>query len=249
MDERLLAIAAAQPYPLAFATLSGAHLYGFDSPDSDFDIRGVHVLPLAELLGLATGPETVEAAELAGGLELDLVTHELRKFCLLMLKKNGYVLEQLYSPLVVATSPLHEELKAIGARCLTRHHWHHYAGFAQTQWKLFNKEQPRRAKPLLYVIRILLAGIHLMRTGEIEANLPRLNQHFGLGYVPDLIERKRLGPEHGALGEADLAFFEAEVARLHAELEQAASRTALPDEAAGRADLHELLVRARLAGA
>lgn len=248
MDERLLPIAASQPYPLAFATLSGAHLYGFDSPDSDFDIRGVHVLPPAELLGLKLGPETIEVSELTGGLELDLVTHELRKFCLLMLKKNGYVLEQLHSPLVVATSPLHEELKAIGARCVTRHHWHHYAGFAQTQWKLFNKDQPRRAKPLLYVIRILLAGIHLMRTGEIEANLPRLNERFGLGYVPELIERKRLGAEHGTLGEADLAFFEAEVARLHAELAEAAARTALPDEAAGRDELHELLVRTRLAG-
>ncbi|HEY1011377.1 MAG TPA: nucleotidyltransferase domain-containing protein, partial [Herpetosiphonaceae bacterium] len=78
MDERLLPIAASQPYPLAFATLSGAHLYGFDSPDSDFDIRGVHVLPPAELLGLKLGPETIEVSELTGGLELDLVTHELR---------------------------------------------------------------------------------------------------------------------------------------------------------------------------
>ena len=29
-------IVAAQPYPLLFATISGAHLYGFPSPDSDF---------------------------------------------------------------------------------------------------------------------------------------------------------------------------------------------------------------------
>ena len=30
------------PYPLVFATVSGAHLYGFASPDSDWDLRGVH---------------------------------------------------------------------------------------------------------------------------------------------------------------------------------------------------------------
>jgi hypothetical protein len=40
-------IVAAQPYPLLFATFSGAHLYGFPSPDSDFDPLGAHVLPLS----------------------------------------------------------------------------------------------------------------------------------------------------------------------------------------------------------
>src|SRR4051812_26625750 len=47
-----------QPYPLLFATVSGAHLYGFPSRDSDVDLRGVHVLPAAEVVGLRTGPET-----------------------------------------------------------------------------------------------------------------------------------------------------------------------------------------------
>lgn len=41
IDERLKREAAAQPYRLLFATISGAHLYGFPSPDSDFDLRGV----------------------------------------------------------------------------------------------------------------------------------------------------------------------------------------------------------------
>jgi predicted nucleotidyltransferase len=40
--ELLKAEAAAHPYPLLFATISGAHLYGFPSADSDFDLRGVH---------------------------------------------------------------------------------------------------------------------------------------------------------------------------------------------------------------
>ena len=43
IDPRLKKIATNQPYPLLFATLSGAHLYGFPSPDSDFDLRGVHL--------------------------------------------------------------------------------------------------------------------------------------------------------------------------------------------------------------
>ena len=40
-DAVLKRIVASQPYPLLFATIRGAHLYGFPSPDSDFDLRGV----------------------------------------------------------------------------------------------------------------------------------------------------------------------------------------------------------------
>ena len=40
----------------------------------------------------------------------------------------------------------------------------------------------RRVKPLLYVYRVLLTGIHLMRTGEVEANLPILNEEFRLPF-------------------------------------------------------------------
>src|SRR5258706_8802904 len=60
IDPRLHRIVAAQPYPLLFATISGAHLYGFPSPDSDFDLRGAHVLPLEKVVGLEVRDETVE---------------------------------------------------------------------------------------------------------------------------------------------------------------------------------------------
>lgn len=98
------------PYPLLFATISGAHLYGFPSQDSDYDLRGVHILPAKEAVGLLPKQETVEFAGVRGELDMDLVTHDVRKFFNLLLKRNGYVLEQLYSPLIVQTSPEHDEL-------------------------------------------------------------------------------------------------------------------------------------------
>ena len=130
------------PVPAGLRHDQRAHLYGFPSPDSDYDLRGCHVLPVHEVVGLDTGRETVESSKDEDGLELDLVTHDARKFFGLLLKKNGYVLEQLYSPLVVHTTPEHEELKAIARGCVTRHHSHHYFGFAETQWRLFEKESP-----------------------------------------------------------------------------------------------------------
>src|SRR5436190_7050808 len=144
-------IVAAQPYPLLFATISGAHLYGFPSPDSDYDLRGTHILPIEKVIGLDVREETIEDSRVIEGFEMDIVSHDLKKFFSMLLKKNGYVLEQLYSPLVVHTTAAHSELKEIARGCITRHHSHHYFGFAETQWKLFSREQPRRVKPLLYV--------------------------------------------------------------------------------------------------
>ncbi|TDE28944.1 hypothetical protein E1295_42195 [Nonomuraea mesophila] len=98
----LAEIPGEQPYPPVFATVSGAHLYGFPSADSDVDLRGARLLPVAEVAGLRHGPETLERTWTRDGVEVDLVTHDLAKFARLLLNRNGYVLEQLLSPLVVA---------------------------------------------------------------------------------------------------------------------------------------------------
>ena len=82
----------------------------------------------------------------------------------MLLKKNGYVLEQLFSPLVLKTTQEHAELKEIGQACSTRHHAHHYIGFAGTQWKLFEKESPRRVKPLRALLTALLTGYASIRS-------------------------------------------------------------------------------------
>jgi uncharacterized protein len=248
IDPPLHHIVAAQPYPLLFATISGAHLYGFPSPDSDFDLRGAHILPLEQIVGLTISHETVEDSRVIEGLEMDIVTHDVKKFFGLLLKKNGYVLEQLYSPLIVQTTPEHSELKSIARNLITRHHSHHYLGFADTQWKLFEKENPRRVKPLLYVFRVLLTGIHLMRTGEINANLVELNETFRLAYIPDLIARKTGGPEQSTLADADFTRLESEYKRLIGQLESEAATSRLPEGPLpeARAALDALLKRIRL---
>lgn len=246
--ERLRAVLSRHPYPMLFATISGAHLYGFPSPDSDYDLRGCHILPVREVIGLDLGRETIETSSKDDGFELDLVTHDAKKFFGLLLKKNGYVLEQVHSPLVVHTSPEHEELKTIARGCITKYHSRHYLGFAETQWNLFEKERPRRVKPLLYVYRVLMTGIRLMRTGGVEANLVRLNEEAGLSQVTDLIVRKQTGPEKSALDDADIEFHQREYDRLRFELESASDASHLPERPAARPALNDLLVRLRLGG-
>ena len=231
-------------YPAVFATVSGAHLYGFASVDSDLDLRGAHALPLAELVGLRTGPETLQAGGVRDGVELDVVTHELAKFCRLLLTRNGYVLEQLLSPLVVHTTEEHRELAALAPGVVTSHHAHHYRGFANTQWRLFTKTD--ELKPLLYTFRVLLTGIHLMRSGEVQAHLPTLLGEVGEapGYLPELVAAKA-EREHGA-AEVAYARVEADVERLHGLLDEAQAASALPEAPTVYDALHDLVVRVRL---
>jgi uncharacterized protein len=244
--EHLRTVAAEHPYPLLFVTVSGAHLYGFPSRDSDVDVRGAHVLAVESLAGIERGEETVQWSRTEDGVEVDLVTHDAAKYFRLLLKPNGYVLEQVYSPLVVHTTPGFEELKHAARGCITRGHVRHYLGFARNQWARFEADVPRRVKPLLYVYRVLLTGIHLMRTGAVEANLLHLNDEYRLPYVPELIERKLHGGEQSGLGEADVAYHAAEYSRLLRLLDEAGRDSGLPARPTAGPALHALAVRTRM---
>lgn len=239
---------ARRRHPLLFATVSGAHLYGFPSRDSDVDLRGVHLLPLADVIGLREGEETQTRMWDHDGLELDLVTHDLLKFARLMLRRNGHVLEQLLSPLVVHTSGVHAQLVDLAPGVITRHHAHHYRGFADTQWALY--EKTGEVKPLLYTFRVLLTGIHLMRSGTVEAHLPTLLDLFpdpvSPPYLGELIHDKTLA-EHGLAMGVDTDRLRTDIQALHGALDDAQQTSRLPDEPTAHDALHDLVVRTRVA--
>jgi len=242
-DLDLTQVVAEQPDPVLFATVSGAHLYGFPSRDSDVDLRGVHLLPAADLVGLREPEETRSRMWDRDGVEMDLVTHDLRKFVRLMLRRNGYVLEQLLSPLVVHTTDTHGELAALVPGVLTSHHAHHYRGFATTQWRLF--EKTGELKPLLYTFRVLLTGVHLMRSGEVQAHLPTLLGELAApAYLPELIAAKA-EQEHGE-ADVDHARVQADVEYLHGVLDEAQAASVLPVAPNVHDALHDFVVRIRL---
>ncbi|WP_189111717.1 nucleotidyltransferase domain-containing protein [Streptomyces camponoticapitis] len=237
-------VLAEETDPLLFATVSGAHLYGFPSLDSDVDLRGAHLLPVAELIGLHEPEETRSRMWDRDGVEMDLVSHDLRKFVRMMMRRNGYVLEQLHSPLIVHSTEAHRELLSLAPGVLTGHHAHHYRGFAATQWRLF--EKTGELKPLLYTFRALLTGVHLMRSGEVQAHLPTLLAEVSApDYLPELIEAKAEA-EHGAATGLAPTRLQSDVDALHEVLAEARAETRLPDSPAGYEALHDLVVRTRL---
>ena len=117
-------------------------------------MRGVHVVPARDVFGLDGYRETVEDRTFVGGTPSyrsvsgasglvatnvldELVTHDARKYFRLLLKNNGYVLEQIFSPLVVFDGGRLEQLRHIARRCITSQHSLHYKGFGYGEWTKF----------------------------------------------------------------------------------------------------------------
>ena len=241
--EELVQVTRMGPEPI-FATISGAHLYGFASPDSDVDLRGAFMLPARVMLGLYPPRETITVQE-KGALALDWVAHDIRKFARLMTNHNGYVLEQLFSPLVVVSGAAHEELLKLAEGCVTRPTVRHYQGFACGCRKRL--QQPdATVKHALYPYRVLFSGIHLMQTGEVIANLPVLNERFRLEQIDELMARKRAGAENMLLDERELAAHAAVLDQLEVMLQAAHERSSLPDQPTTVAALNDFVVRVRL---
>jgi predicted nucleotidyltransferase len=241
--DHLARVARSGPEPV-FAAISGAHLYGFASPDSDVDLRGAFIHPAAAILGLHPPDETVTVVD-PTLIDLDWVAHDIRKFARLMTNHNGYVLEQLFSPLVVLTSPAHDELRDLGRGCLTRGTFRHYRGFAHGRRRRLAQPDPT-VKHLLYAYRVYLTGIHLMQTGEIESNIATLNERFRLPEIDDLIARKVAGAEKMPLAEAELPAQSQQLDRLDEQLEQAHAASHLPELPQTVEALDTLVVRLRL---
>lgn len=235
----------ALPVSPLFATVSGAHLYGFESPDSDVDLRGTFVLPLDQVVGLRSGPETVNKTFHKDGLEVDLVCHDILKFCRLLHKRSGEILEQLYSPLVVWPSPLLGELQDLFLPHVGREFYYHYRGFLGNQLSFIDREGST-VKEMLYGYRVALTGIHLLKSGEIVAHLPHLLVHYPMEGVSELLDLKRSQKEKTPLP-ADLKSFHRErLTGLETEMRQAFEQSTLP-HCGGELDaLNQFVVDVRL---
>ena len=224
-------------------TVSGAHIYGFNSPDSDVDLRGCHQLPLEAIVGLKSPVETIDRELIEDGVEVDIVSHDIGKYFRLLVKNNGYVLEQIFSPLVISGESFLEQLRPIAGRCITRFHYHHYRGFFNTKLKMLDNEPQKKAKSLLYAYRVLLTGIHLMNHGRIETDIRMLYADHGLDFIPDLIAQKVT--EKITLPDLDWDFHRQQLTDLEAKMEAAFETSSLPEQRDEQA-VNDFLLRLRM---
>lgn len=224
--------------------LSGAHAYGFPSPDSDLDLKAIHVADTASLLGFELPPPTVDRSEILEGVEIDYTSNELAHVLSGILGGNGNFIERVLGKTTPRSSELQVELRPIVRRSLSRQVHRHYRGFAQNQLRALEREPT--AKKLLYVLRTTATGIHLLETTELETDLTCIMHRYGLADAAELVERKRAG-ERVSLDPVVLEAWRPRVAELFVRLDAARERSHLPETSPNEAEVRAWLLAVRRA--
>jgi uncharacterized protein len=207
--------------------LSGAHAYGFPSPDSDIDLKAIHIAKTGALVGLEPPQPTFDRAEIIEGVEIDYTSNELAHALAGILHGNGNFLERVLGRTVFVESPLLAEARPLVKATLSRRVHKHYRGFASNQLRFLEKEPT--IKKLLYVLRTAITGTHLLTTGELEADLGRLLDRYGLESARDLIAAKRAG-ERTAVDPAILEAWRPRLDAVLSGLDTARGASVLPDD-------------------
>ncbi|MGZ3418356.1 MAG: nucleotidyltransferase domain-containing protein [Polyangiales bacterium] len=207
--------------------LSGAHAYGFPSPDSDLDLKGIHVLPTSALVGLHAPVMHVERMEVIEGVEIDYSSNEIGGALASILKGNGNYIERVLGSFPMTRAPEIDALAPLVRGVLSKRVFEHYRGFAASQRRELATR--RTAKRVLYVLRTALTGVHMLRTGETVTDLTQLLDPYGFGEARALIERKLAG-ERTELAEHEIEHWSATLDRAFAALAEARAASILPDE-------------------
>ncbi len=227
--EKFLAEESAKRRHLVIS-ISGAHAYGFPSPDSDLDLKAIHIAPASELLGLGPEPKAAERLEVIEGVELDYSSNELHPVLKSILSGNGNYVERVLGHLQPYASEELASLRPLVKQCLSRELYRHYNGFARQQFKEWEKTGFKTTKKLLYVVRTTMTGIHVLLSGEVVTDVSSLIGEYALNGVAELIEQKRRG-EKSEMPQA-LAFeWRTRVDGFFQRLDTALARSPLPPEA------------------
>jgi len=207
--------------------LSGAHAYGFPSPDSDLDLKCIHIAPTGALVGFAPPSPTFDRAEIIEEVEIDYTSNELAHALAGIIAGNGNFLERVLGRSALETTADLEGLRPIAQACLSRRYHRHYRGFASSQQKAL--EQTPTVKKLLYVVRTAVTGTHLLLTGELETDLRLLAPKYGLDDVETLIEAKRKGERIEANPDI-LKEWQPRLGEICSRLDRAKDESPLPEE-------------------
>ncbi len=252
LDESLLRLAKSflrqhpPPGETLLCGLTGSHIYGFPSGDSDLDLKAIHLAPTRAFLGLDKVPRGVERLEVFEGVECDYTSNEAGPALALMLRGNGNMLERIFSPCQLQPSPWLAELQELARDSLSRRCYDHYSGFFRGICRDHARAPVPRVKRLLYAYRVALTGLHLLKTRELQTRLDLLAPEYGFDEAVELIEAKRAGDEMLAIAPSDDVRHRANWQRLEELLAEAREQSPLPDVPANTAACSSWLVRQRL---
>ncbi|WP_433833361.1 nucleotidyltransferase domain-containing protein [Actinoplanes sp. CA-015351] len=198
-------------YDIALSVVVGSRAYGLDVAGSDHDRRGVFVAPTRAFWTLDKPPTHFD------GPRAEEFNWEIERFCELALQANPTVLEVLWSPLVESVSPDGSALLEARQAFLSRRVFETYGNYARDQLKRVAARRERtgetNGKQAMHMIRLLVAGAHVLRTGEVLVNVAGLRDRL-------------LAVKHNSLSWPEVVRWSAQ---LLADLETAAEDSRLPE--------------------
>ncbi|PIN88717.1 hypothetical protein COU61_03770, partial [Candidatus Pacearchaeota archaeon CG10_big_fil_rev_8_21_14_0_10_35_13] len=168
---------------IVWAIESGSRAWGFESKDSDYDIRCMHVGRVDDYLGLKCVKQQINYSD---GI-IDLESWDVQKFVGLMIKSNPQIAEWLRSPIVYRESDIKEKLKEIFDKGASLEYLRqHYLRMAKQNYeKYINGKEKSTSKKYLYVLR----GIACAKFIKKENKLPPLPYKEVIGYLPKRITK------------------------------------------------------------
>lgn len=146
---------------------SGSRAWGFDSPDSDYDVRLLYCQQPDWYLSLFEGKDTFEFIKndlLA--VPFDIGGWDIKKALQLIYKSNAVIFEWLQSPIIyeqrIDMITTLQTLSMDYFQPITV--FHHYRGMAKNANSGLNIKIPIRLKKFFYLLRSLLAAKWTLKT-------------------------------------------------------------------------------------
>ena len=156
ISESLARIESEYGVRVLYACESGSRAWGFESNDSDYDVRFLYAHPRDWYLSVL---ERRDVIELAPDGVLDINGWDLRKALRLLRKSNPALLEWLQSPIVYREdAQALDALRSLAARCYAPNTClQHYLHMAKGNYREYLHGDQVWLKKYLYVLRPVLA--------------------------------------------------------------------------------------------
>ncbi|ONI45237.1 nucleotidyltransferase [Candidatus Epulonipiscioides gigas] len=139
---------------IIYAVESGSRAWGFESQDSDYDIRFIYVRPLEFYLRL---DKTSEVIEWQLDNIFDINGWDIKKACQLLYKSNPTLLEWCNSPIIYRIAPEFEHFRNISKQYfIGKSGLYHYLKMAKNHYAKYGQDEQIILKKYLYILRPIL---------------------------------------------------------------------------------------------